>query len=197
MSMRMRLLCAAVALASAAPVAAAPFSVTFMSGVTNPAGVPGVSLGDPFLVDVMVDNGGASALSQVWTFEDILAASVSAGAYAAEFVDGFFVAGGGFPTAPAFRTDALGMLTIADFFGTVSSLTAVDNAGGSGEVRLFNGGHLTSLGSLIDFTPAFGNPADWSNPVATPVDGVVPLPPAAFLLLAGLGALGVAARRRG
>lgn len=173
---------------SALPAQAAPFALTFTGSISSTGGAPGVAVGDVFTVDVIVDNGGMSAASQVWTFADTLSAVVTTGSYTANFIDNFFPSGAGF------ATDAAGALIGAEWFGTLNSATATDSLGGGGGVRLFNGSVLTSLGSSFSYNPGFGNAADWTDPVA--VDPGVPAPPMLALFGLGLTVAALSRRRR-
>jgi hypothetical protein len=182
-----RLALASALAALSLPAQAAPYLFTYTGSVFDSGGVPGVSNGDVITIDVIMDNGGASTVSQVWGTGATVSAVVSVGSYTANFIDNFFSAAG-------FTTDAAGALIVTNWFGTLDSATATDSLGGAGGVRLFNGDVRTSLGSFIGYAPTLGIVAAWSGPVA--VETPVPAPPMLALFGLGLTVAALSRRRR-
>lgn len=180
---------AAVLSVAATAASAAPFSLTYTGSVTTvAASLAGfVSVGDTFTIDVIVDNGGTSTLSQNWTIADTVSATVRAGTYVGLWTADFYTD----PSVTGFSTDATGDLTVASWFGTFDSPTSTDNLGLG--ARLFNGAVLASNGDLIEYRPFLGAVASWSDPVAV---AAVPLPASLTLTLAGLAAVGGLRRRQ-
>jgi hypothetical protein len=167
--------------------AAAPVTLTFQSQVDAVSGslLPGLtSVGDVFFVEVVVDNGSSSLISQSWTVTDTISATVTAGSFSAVFTSNFFTS----PVATGFVTDESGNLVQTNWFGTFYSPTAIDNFGTGGE--LLNSGSLStaSNGDQYSFADDFGTVANWS---------VVPIPAAVWLFSSGLiGLIGIARRKK-
>lgn len=156
--------------------------------------IPGVSPGDTATVTVLVDNGGASTLSQTWALADVISASLTAGSYSASYSPPFFDL---FSTpASVFVTDAGGTLIFEDFAGTATFGPHSDSFGSGGSVFLFNNGPSDFFGRSAPFGNAMSsNLRLWTGPVAVQVSEV-PEPASFALLGAGLLGLGLLLRRR-
>lgn len=92
--------CAAVMWATAGEAQAAPISFSWTDTVSGSSLPSGVSVGDSFTFTLVVDNGGATTVSQTWTSDDFVSASISlnGGAYIG-------TATANFGTGGAFQTD--------------------------------------------------------------------------------------------
>lgn len=165
---------------------ASPFMLVYTGTVTSASNVGGLAaVGDAVTVQVIVDNGGSSTLSQTWAVSNTVSAIFSAGSYQANFTADWFPIGSGF------TTDALGGLILAGWYGTEQA-TGSDNFGSTG-ADLSNVGVDSSNGGQIFAQPLFGLSA-WSNPVA--VIGNVPEPSALAIVPLGLVGLALTTRRR-
>lgn len=154
------------------------------------ANTPGISVGQTFTLDVFADNGGSSLNSQTWNASNVLNFTIHAGTYSATY-SAVYAPGMGF------QTNASGVLTAANFFGTDFSSTNTDNFGTWTNALAVNGNAVfTDFNGLKNFIPigANQNIANWSVsevPVAP-----TPLPAALPLFASGLGALGLFGWRR-
>lgn len=162
------------------PVAASaiPFQITGTTHVSS-NGTPGVSDGDLLTVQIVADNGGASALSQDWFQTDVLSATASAGSYVAVFNYPFYL------NDPVFRTNAAGAVTSA-WFDIDSNNT--DNLG-SGSPGFFSNALVTSQNNFLGFQGAF----TWTIASAP---ASAPEPATLALLGLGLAGFGFGRRRR-
>jgi hypothetical protein len=186
-SLRHALVATSIAVVLPVAAQAVPVELTYTGQVTFvEASLTGlVSVGDTFSIAVVVDNGGATTISQTWSIADTISAVVTAGTYVGNWTADFYTS-----SSTGFTTDATGALTIASWFGTFDSPSSIDSLGTG--ARLFNGSVEASNGDFFNYSPLLGNPANWTDPVI--VGAPVPLPAAGWLMLAGLG--GLAALRR-
>ncbi len=177
-----RLICVAL-LCGSASVQASPFQFTYTGTVSSVNNIGGLAtVGDAVTVNVIVDNGGTSAISQNWAVTDTVSAVFTAGSYVATFLSDWFSYGSGF------TTDALGDLTTAEWYGTQMS-TGTDNFGTG--VYLSNVGASNSNGRNIYASSNF-ELSTFSGPIA--VASSVPEP--ATIALLGLGLAGIAIGKR-
>ncbi len=152
--------------------------------------IPGATTGDPFFVDVTVDNGGMSLISQMWTGADFVSldGNVNNGAFTfqALSMDGF---------TGSFATDGAGnLIAVPTLWWNDGSTT--NSLGDSAGYIVFNGFNPLYADSStiqdLQATNVAGNlvAANWS-PVAIPE-------PSAFTLLglAALGGIGYGWRRK-
>jgi hypothetical protein len=174
---------AVLTLAAAASAQAAPIKVTFTGTVgTVDASLSSlVASGETVLIDVILDNGGTSTLSQSWSIADTVSATVRAGSYLATWTNDFFTG------ADGFTTDAVGKLVVANWLGTVESPTSEDSLGTG--ARLFAISVRASNGDFFIYSPSLLSLAAWSDPVRVNESAPVPLPATLLLMLLGLAAL--------
>jgi len=178
-----------LALVPFANAQASPVEFTFQSTITSNVigSIAGVSIGDTVAISLFADNGSSSLLSQSWTIGSLNSGSLAVGSYFQNYVDGWF----DLPSFTIFQTDATGNLVTADFVGTTYSPNHSDSFGTGGNVRLYNGGLQDYFGNTALFSPRQSqSPSNWT------VTAAIPEPETYAMLLAGLGLLGFAARRR-
>ena len=186
MIIRMFAAAAAMAATMAGSAVAATYQMTLETTVFF-SGSEFASFGDDVSIVVLVDNGGSSALNQVWEPTDILSASVTVGTYAAEWGAGttFLDLSG---VNCDFVTDGSGSVT-SGFCGSATA-TGTDNTGT--RARLFRNAVRTSELEDIFFSTDLAAGEGWVvSELAT-----VPLPAGSVLLLSGLAMLGALRRRR-
>lgn len=172
---------------------ALPVLFHFESSITS-SSIPGVTAGDTITIDVVLDNGGTSLLSQTWDVNagtTAISATASAGSYSADYGTTFTVA--------LFQTNALGVLTTTAFRdegGTQFDNT--DTFGSGAPIGLLFGTALIttpiSPSRFAQFSPNNFDASSWTLEFTTIDD--VPEPATAVLLAIPLGALGCARRRR-
>lgn len=151
-------------------------------------GIPGVSNGDPIVLRVFADNGGADLIDQTWNNDDIIRAELTAGPTGA-YVATFFP-----PTSfgdPVFETDVTGQISNARlvFLGPTNPAN-FDTLGGSVAPFL---GRNTANGSVP------GAFLFWGNNNFDTFDAslwTVGLPEPTALALVALGLLALACLRR-
>lgn len=142
---------------------ALPVLFHFESTITS-SSIPGVADNDTVTIDVVLDNGGTSLLSQSWDTNAgtaVLSATASAGSYSADYGTIILLA--------LFSTDAAGNLTSSTFRD--ESGTGVDNTDsfGSGQpIALFANVALFDVnGNFAQFFPSAFFPAQWTLEFAT------------------------------
>lgn len=178
--------CAAVMWATPGQIQAAPFTFTWTDTVSG-----GSFDGDPFTFTIVVDNGGATTVSQTWTSSDFVSASinVNGGAYI-----GIATSIGASPSG-GFQTDA-GSVIIAvptdwyDVGGSGSDTLGATNFDWfiNGDNGIWWGGDETDIWA----TNVEGNqdPANWS------LDAPSEVPEPSTWLLFGAGLAMAGLRRR-
>lgn len=174
---------AASIVASGGAVQAAPFVFSLDNTFTNGSVAAGISAGDSFSLQVVVDNGGSTAQGQQWFQADVLSATLTSGSYVATFNAPFYF------NDPLFVTDASGVITTASWYDTDDNNT--DTIGPGSPEFLANALWLSNAEALY-FTELVVGPGKWSVEAAV---SDVPLPAGGLLLLSGLGALAYVRRR--
>jgi len=102
---------AALWLLVATATSAAPYTLIFTSTVITDNSLPtGITVGDSFEMYVVVDNGGATAVNQTWTYADVqsVAFALSGGSYVATFPSSTFVSPS---TGGTIQTDGTGAVS--------------------------------------------------------------------------------------
>lgn len=182
-------LIAAVALVGVAtsPALADPFIFTFTDTISS-ATTPGISVGDTFTLVLHADNGSTTAASQTWNLADLQGFSITAGSYSATYSKVFE-----FPATGNFVTDAAGVLTSIQFYGTSTLSNNTDNFGSWTADTVFGDAFFDDYFGRRNQVAAggFNNPASW-----TVAPGGVPEPASWALMIGGFGAVGVLARRQ-
>jgi hypothetical protein len=101
--------------------------------------IPGVSVGDVVMVDVVVDNGAATTFSQTWSLAtDFVSATVTVGTYSATYAtgSGIWVTNASGAVAFVSGCNVLSFSGGSDNFGVVGSMNcSVRHAAGHGAPR--------------------------------------------------------------
>ena len=186
---------AAAATLAASAAGAVPVMVTYEDVVGVGAGttMPNVTLGDAFRIELVLDNGWDSLANQVYGFADLLSVTITAGTAYSAAMDSFY------------RTNAFDLTT--DASGALASLTLERVVGfrtdtnenpifwfylnGRNNVLFAGDGYVHQIGAeappdLSNTSIAFASALPASAALVA-----VPLPAAGWLMLAGLGALGM------
>ena len=138
MKRALKMMAIAVSVLAALPAAAEanPITLSFASQLTaSPSNIPGTVAGDPFNIAIVVDNGGASVLSQSWNLADFVSATVTIGGTYSAFTT---TANGGFSAT----TNSLGQvasIALSSTIGTDSLGTFVWLIVNSGNPVMFSG----------------------------------------------------------
>ena len=167
---------------------AVPYLFSYTGTISAGSAIPGVIDGSSFTVEAVVDNGGATTLSQTWLQPDILSTSFSSGIYSAQYNLPVTV-------GVVFATDALGNITtavIADCCTAAAINGGTDNFGSSLLPVLGVNGIFDTVGRLALFTVNTDSSAAlpaWSG-------AAVPEPATLGILALGLGSLVMLRRRQ-
>ncbi len=182
------LIAAAAAIATGQAAQAAVFDFTFTDTISS-ASTPGINVGDTFTVHLFADNGGSSAANQTWNLADLQGFTIHAGTYSASYSTVFES-----PATGNFQTDAAGVVTSVQFFGTSNSSNNTDNFGSWTADTVFgDASFLDYLGRGNTIAAStFTNADQWTVGLA----GTVPEPASWALMLIGFGAAGSALRGR-
>jgi len=162
---------------------ASVYDFIFTSTIINPS-TPIIAVGETFTINLLLDNGGSTLVSQTWSGADAVSGfTIDAGPYHGSYSTLF--------PGSSFQTDASGALTLTNLFGSANTSSNQDNFGS------FVGNVLTG-NEFLDF---FGRPNVYAALPTTVADWTVaaaatPLPAALPLFATGLGALGVLGWRR-
>ncbi len=126
--MKKSFLCVGLAVLFTANIAMAePYALRFTSTVISDPAPADVTLGDPLIINVVVDNGGSSQLSQTWDSDDILSVNFAAGPrYAINIANPTLVGPGG-----TIQTDHLGNVAAVSADWYDSSATGVIDSRGT------------------------------------------------------------------
>ncbi len=162
-----------------------PFDLQF-TGLLTSAGIPGTSVGETLTLDLTVNNGGTSTISQTFNYADFGGFTIHVGTYSASYSKVWESSG-------PITTDAAGNVNSVAFYGTSNSSNNSDNFTAS-----FTGDYVGGGGSFADSlsrgagVDGWNNPAQWT--VASPATST-PEPGTVTMLFAGFGLL-VAVRLR-
>jgi hypothetical protein len=159
------------------------YDLTFASTISA-ADTPGILAGNTFTINLFLDNGGSTVVSQSWSGTDAISGfAIDAGTYH-----------GSYSTLLAnwsFQTDASGALTLTNFFGTATTSNNQDNFGSFQGNDVFGNEFVDALGRVNHFAQRLTNVSSWTiAPLATPLPTTLPL------FATGLGALGLLGWRR-
>ena len=182
--------CGALALAALLGSAAQadPFKFTY-TGTIAGASTPGVDGGDTYTLTVIADNGGSSALGQIWTYDDLQGFTIQAGSYSASYSKAW-------ESSVGFQTDASGNVVFSAFYGTSSSSNNSDNFGSwTGDSVWGDGTFFDSLGRENSIPTELNDPSRWTVS-AVAANGAVPEPASWAMMLGGFGLVGGAMRSR-
>ena len=170
----------AFAMLSAMPANAVPIVFSYTDTIST-SNVLGVSPGDSWVVEVILDNGGSSLSDQVWSADDLVSGLFTAGSYFQSFDS---------QMCGSFSTDVGGAVASA-FCGTFGANT--DSYGSGGLTYLFNNAVRSSNGNLAFFTNGSmsSNPGSWTVRFAAVAE-----PGTLALLAIGLFGMGLARRRK-
>ena len=181
--------------ASATPALASPFSYQFASTISS-TNIPGLAAGQSAVITVVLDNGGASTLSQTWTGTDLQSVTFNFnnGGLLTTFSNPF---DGGLTSASGnFATDGSGTLTsVMTHWGDIGMSTNYTTTGAAPFVWVLSSNsqmYVDQAGS-VDLNGASDIllASSWRLAPAA-------VPEPSSLLLLGAGSLGLSAliRRR-
>ncbi len=162
-----------------------PFDLRFTGDLTT-AGIPGTSVGDTLTLDLTVDNGGNSTISQTFSYANFGGFTIHVGSYSASYSKVFESSG-------PITTDAAGNISSVAFYGTSNASNNSDNFTPS-----FSGDYVFGDGSFNDSLSRGDAVAGWNNPsqwTVASLASATPEPGTVTMLVAGLGLL-VAVRLR-
>ena len=176
---------------------AAPVTVEWTDSVLY-HNLPGVTDGDPFTLQLILDNGGADAFNQTWTPANFVSATlnINGGAYTAQ------IPGPLGPSIGVFSTDAFGIITAAPISWVGINLPGIDSVSGPiPNSDLYVNGINEFWYSGPDWVAATNVtdnivPANWSIVGLAPPPAAVPEPGTHALLVCLLGAAISLCRRR-
>ncbi len=164
-------------------VLATPFTFTYETAITS-TNIPGTSVADTFILDVIVDNGGTNLLNQTWNVNDVTSAVATLGSYTATFGAPHY----NYPDL--FKTDSAGNLTFAQFADIGGNNS--DSLGSSPSISINQIFYYSGTSYAANFAEGSQyNLSVWTGP---PVSSPVPEPATMFLF--GLGLLGLAGVNR-
>jgi hypothetical protein len=181
--MRSKLAAPIVFVVMSANAKASIYELTFASTIIA-ADTPGIPVGNTFTINLFLDNGGSTVVSQSWSGTDAISGfTIDAGTYH-----------GSYSTLLAnwsFQTDASGALTLTNFFGTATTSNNQDNFGSFQGNDVFGNEFVDSLDRVNHFATGLSTVSSWTiAPVATPLPATLPL------FASGLGALSLLGWRR-
>jgi hypothetical protein len=185
MKSRTLLAAAVVSLIASGTAEASVYDFTFTSTITS-AGNPLIAIGDTFTINLLLDNGGSTLVSQTWSGANAISGfTIDAGAYHASYSTLY--------PGWSFQTNASGALTVTNFYGTDGTSNNQDNFGS------WVGDAVFGSPNFFDF---FQNQytfyADYPQTIAdwTVTAAATPLPAALPLFASGLAGLGLLGWRR-
>ena len=165
---------------------ASVYDFIFTSTITE-AVTPIIAAGDTFTINLFLDNGGSTLVNQTWSGTDAISGfTIDAGTYHASYSTLY--------PSWSFQTDASGVLTVTNFYGTDSSSNNQDNFGSfTGDVVFGSPEFIDFFGRGNLYADAPQTVADWT---VTAAAATTPLPAALPLFATGLGGLGLLGWRR-
>jgi hypothetical protein len=197
------MLCLLLPLLASSVAVAAPFTVTYTDTIAGGSDTPPFNTGEAFTISIVVDNGGASAVSQIWTPADVVSITFSMNdapntittvfsPVVFSFSNGTFItdAAGVLTAVPDNLTDInggndeLGFSTIASTNDTATPTSFFIN-GGNGVYH--NSDEIGVSNNTARMTNVANNiiAANWTNPAAAmaPATAVPTLSQWAMILL--------------
>jgi len=161
---------------------ASVYDFTFTSTIIN-ATTPIIVVGDTFTINLLLDNGGSTLVSQTWSSADAISGfTIDTGSYHGSYSTLF--------PGSSFQTDVSGALTLTNFFGAANTSNNQDNFGSFGGNVLSGNRFLDFFGRSNFYAALPTTVADWTVSAATPLPAALPL------FATGLGALGLHGWRR-
>lgn len=193
-------LCAS--LGAVAPAVAKPVKITFSSTITHfeddLSPIPGITVGDAFIIDFIADNGESGLIGQSWTLANVQSATVRSGSFSVTYTGNWWTEDDGTYGPAGWETNDAGVLSYSQFYGLGDpSAVCPESSPALACQYWLSADNIQSVhdGSIAAFFKDGWSGYDELYPQGRWSISEVPLPGTLPLLGAGLLALGLLRRR--